>query len=453
MRRRPLLISVGIVFTAATIFVWRYYANTARYAETSHRQLVHEEQLAEREGIPLSRSSLMDVKPPAAQDAGPIYEQLRTIWKGRANDEDNIILSNVCQSHSPTPAEMSSARLALKRQAHALTLIHQAASRPHCVLQIHWEMQNPADIQYPQLAIVRRSTRFLEAESIVMASDGRYSDAVRNAALGFKVAGQGANGKSAIAYLLGVACDAITLGAMRKILYLYGDKPGVAALVHDEVTQNFKPPSPAASLRSEAAINIALLEYVRANGWPSLYALTEETPRFRDKVLEATILRGKLWDGMRNTDGVYIVQHMRKAIPIADRPYFQIRSALVALDNDVATTTKPVIVAQLVLPTLEKLLGKRAQVQNDAQMVMLASQIIDQHIPGSAYPLSVHTATDMYTGKPLRYRREGSGFIIYTPGLEGAFDGGSPTTRPKFAEYVFHYPMPPYYLHPEPKDP
>ena len=443
---------IGLCAAFALFALW-YNFNSSRLAAATHRQLIHEEQLTEQDGIPLNRASLIDVKPAASEDAGPIYEQLRTIWKGRDSDDDTNAVAALCQNHLPSPSELSKARKALARQARALTLVHQAASRPHCVLQIHWTMPNPSEIPYPQLAIIRNSARYLEAESILLASDGRYLDAVRNAALGFKVADQAETGKSSIAYLVSAACDAITLGAMRKILYLHGDKPGVAALMSTEVAQNFHAPSAAASLRTEAVMNIGLVEYLRSRGWRALYDMSGDDPSLYERLSSMVFLTGHTWDFQLNSNGVAILQQMRQAISVADHPFYQSRATLATLKTALDKKSMLFGIAKIVLPQFENLTGKRAQVQNDAQMVMLASQIIDQHISGSAYPLSVHTAIDMYTGKPLCYRREGAGFIIYTPGLEGTFDGGTLTKRPKIAEYVFHYPMPPYYLTPEPKSP
>ena len=44
------------------------------------------------------------------------------------------------------------------------------------------------------------------------------------------------------------------------------------------------------------------------------------------------------------------------------------------------------------------------------------------HIPASSTAVA---PVDPFTGKPLEYRREGDGFLIYSAGPDGRDDGGS----------------------------
>jgi hypothetical protein len=52
---------------------------------------------------------------------------------------------------------------------------------------------------------------------------------------------------------------------------------------------------------------------------------------------------------------------------------------------------------------------------------------------------------DPFDGKPLRYRREGDGFVIYSVGETGRFDGGTPGVKPKPVESLFRWPKPAYW--------
>ncbi|MEO7715028.1 MAG: hypothetical protein ABIY70_02395 [Capsulimonas sp.] len=346
---------------------------------------------------------------------------------------------------------MAKARQALMRQSQALTLVHLAVSKPYCVLQIDWMHANPSEINYSQLTTVRNAERYLQAESILMAADGRREDAVKNAALGFKISRQAENGKSSIAYLVGVACNAMTLGSMRKILYLYGDRPGVALLVHDEVANNFRAPSAAAGMRTELVLNIGLVEYLRTAGWGALYYMAGEKPSLRDRIYNSAFLTGHTWDIQLNYNGVLIIRQSRQAIFVADRPFYMARPTLAALSAALNKKSKLYGLTKVMLPNFEKMVGRRAQVQDNAEIVMLASLLIDKHNRNPNYPLSTPTPIDVYSGKPLQYRLEGDGFVIYTPGFDGTFDGGTETVRPKIAGYVFHYPIPSYYSTPEQK--
>jgi hypothetical protein len=45
---------------------------------------------------------------------------------------------------------------------------------------------------------------------------------------------------------------------------------------------------------------------------------------------------------------------------------------------------------------------------------------------------------------PLRYAREGGGFVVYSAGKGGQFNGGAPDRKPEKDQVVFRYPLPRY---------
>src|SRR5207244_1431542 len=50
---------------------------------------------------------------------------------------------------------------------------------------------------------------------------------------------------------------------------------------------------------------------------------------------------------------------------------------------------------------------------------------------------------DPFAGRPLRYRREGEGFVVYSVGPTGNFDGGRPDGEKPKDQAFFRYPAPP----------
>ena len=51
--------------------------------------------------------------------------------------------------------------------------------------------------------------------------------------------------------------------------------------------------------------------------------------------------------------------------------------------------------------------------------------------------------TDPFTDKPLLYRREGGGFVVYSAGPTGHFDGGKQGQKVAGTESLFRYPAVP----------
>lgn len=52
---------------------------------------------------------------------------------------------------------------------------------------------------------------------------------------------------------------------------------------------------------------------------------------------------------------------------------------------------------------------------------------------------------DPFDGKPLRYRIDDKGFVIYSVGQDGKFDGGKPGKVKGRYDVLFRYPVPAYY--------
>jgi hypothetical protein len=48
-------------------------------------------------------------------------------------------------------------------------------------------------------------------------------------------------------------------------------------------------------------------------------------------------------------------------------------------------------------------------------------------------------ALDPFSGRPFRYRREGDGFVVFSVGAVGTFDGGEPGAKIDSREVYFRY--------------
>jgi hypothetical protein len=77
-----------------------------------------------------------------------------------------------------------------------------------------------------------------------------------------------------------------------------------------------------------------------------------------------------------------------------------------------------------------------------SEQAILAAAILAEKAHAGQYPAALPTGfTDPFTGKPLGYRKEGAGFVVYSTGPTGHFDGGRPG-QPLHGEAVYRYPPP-----------
>lgn len=159
---------------------------------------------------------------------------------------------------------------------------------------------------------------------------------------------------------------------------------------------------------------------------------------------------GSLWEGPRwwQKFAIWLARplvkrDLRRSLPNYDFleaqakvPYYQCRDALRARDEDLKAKPWHAIASRLMIGSAEAAFMKTAK----AEAIALASrtglacrlyksrtghypQTLDELVP----ELLTEVPIDPFTGKPLVYRREGEGFIVYSLGSNEKDDGGRST--------------------------
>jgi hypothetical protein len=185
--------------------------------ETGPRDLARQRAAARREGIPLTPREFQRPSPPPELDAAPIYAQLTRLLKEKPLDSKlEEAASRLGSRYSYGPEDVAAARKLLSDRQDVVALVHHATDRPYCDFRRDWSLGS--SLTFPEYAPARSAARLLRTESYLLVLDGRYREAVANQARGFRVAADVAPDGMLIAYLVGIACDAITLAGMEDLL-------------------------------------------------------------------------------------------------------------------------------------------------------------------------------------------------------------------------------------------
>jgi hypothetical protein len=274
--------------------------------------------------------------------------------------------------------------------------------------------------------------------------------------LGFRIARHSAEERTAIAYLVGVAVDAITFSGMEQILLLAGNDPAVASAVHAAITKEWTARSLAEHLAGETALQIWATEIMRKKGAAVEYYL-DDTKAAREKQASAPNVpeeEASYWDSIADANGILILQRMRRLHIAADKLFPEAEGAFRKVTAEVDKSKDPTLVlSKAMFPNVIELPASRAHIQAISDIDRASSSLLAWKAKNGKFPDTLQAAvpivpTDPFDGKPLRYRREGEGFVIYSIGKDGKYDGGSPSKKPKAIEFVFRYPLPSYYRAP-----
>ena len=407
--------------------------------------LARERIAAQKEDIAVFPAQLNPPLPPDDQNAAPLYEKLAALRRAKP-----LGLPRYAQPldahHTYTPEQLARVQQVVETRQDIFTLLYQAADKPQCVFARDWA-QDALAPPFPQYAGLRESARELKTESILLAEQGRYAEAVTSQARGYRLAEHTASDRTLMAYLVAVAMDEITLSGMQDILTLAGPNAAVDAQVAQALTGHGARLSLADALRGEPAIAdggftlIGRGDFVLAlntlkPGTEPIPSRSKTAPTSNEKQFYADILAA--------AEANYLHQ-MRAVIRAADT---QGDAAAFALATQAAQTPTNDPVQQftrLLWPFQYDILNDLpVRDAMSREITRAAAAVLAERAKTGTYPDALPgTFRDPYTNKPLGYRREGTdGFVVYSAGPDGKGDGGRPGDSANYAEarYRFRYP-------------
>lgn len=303
---------------------------------------------------------------------------------------------------------------------------------------------------------MRPGVRLLTAESYLLARDGHYAQAVVNQAEGFRVAGHAASDHILIGYLVGNSSEAITLSGMQSILTLAGPNAAVDADVRRAVAGSCPQLFLRETLRAEpATMAPVFIQLHRGQGqgiaWLSsaMSGLSDggKMPVVRSRNAPVSAAEQKIVsDAIDSQQASYLVD-MRHLIAGMDGPEADRRSAIEFVMNPSAEDVKGGIrtLSFTLMPDVLKLDDDEKRIHAREAVTLAAAALLSAKAKTGTYPDTLPSgSSDPYTGKPLQYRREGAGgFVVYSVGPTGRFDGGRPGQKVPATESLFRYPAVP----------
>jgi len=418
----------GITVTAQTLGLSKL---SASYAEAKAS--------AKKEGLPITPANLAQPAVPNSENAAPVYRQLTKLLTAKPISSDNIV-ARVTGKRMPDAAQIAQIRTELKARTDVLALVHKAAARPKCNFDRDYSLG--PKLMFPEYAKMRAAIRTLSAESAVLLADGKPFDAIKNQTLGFNIARHAATDSFVIAHLVAIGLDAITLHGIEKILYAEGDRPGVAAAVEKSIAANWHPHKYRQALGGEAVMFCVVLKGLHEKGMSYDADIASAYKKAQQKFSDTPE-----WEPFIDANGAFLIDVVRGAVKAGDRPYPEalpfLQKLITAIQND---TTSTHLLANILIPVYSQALAKYASDEAKVNVVRCAASVLSWRQVHGSLPKSLAEAMlkvprDPYDGKPLRYRLVGSGFVVYSVGPTGKFDGGTPDKKPNAQEGYFEYPI------------
>ncbi|HET6386639.1 MAG TPA: hypothetical protein VFJ58_24880 [Armatimonadota bacterium] len=449
-----ILIFIGVVitliFAAGAVFIFILGQRALKVARQGPAVLAAEQRILHRDGAPTTPAELQPPLPPISLNAAPDYEKLTALLKKKpVSPEDDAAISDLGQNGRSTPAEDSVVSQILKRRSDIMDLVDRAARKPKCVFVRDWA--KGVDLMLPEYAPMREAVRFLRARSYLMAKEGHYRAAIAIDELGFRVADHAGQDPILIGYLVDIACDAITLSGMEQILQMSGPNPAIADEVQTAIANHRPTINLRRALGGEVVLDTGTAHLTHHQGPTVMATQSGEAPD------PALLSRLGSATGYELIDAMLAktLHYQRLLIETTSLPESQQRAAYERViakathssDGNAYLFNPENLFAAIMIPALGQAADKEYYAHARERVIMAGAAVLAYRARHGSYPNRLDQAApnlplDPFTQKPLLYRREPHGFVVYSAGPAGHFNGGEPGMKRSAKEAYFRYPAP-----------
>ncbi|MEO7715026.1 MAG: hypothetical protein ABIY70_02385 [Capsulimonas sp.] len=459
-----ILLSVFFAFTVMHKFQL-VKREELRVERQNHRAYLSEIQLAQADGITFDTSNFNVPSPPPSEDAGLIYEHIDAELKAHpfSKDEKDALWA-ARRRRLPTPAEVARLRSFVLGRASLLKLIHQAVALKQCSFHTKWGRRHPYADDFQSGIVIDKLPNVLTAESIVLAEDGDWEAAVRNQCSGFRIADHLLTTRGASAHIRCTSTVRTILTGIRILTRLGAQKPSVLTAVQSSLSAPLPTPRLSRTLQDEITFNDIHLEMLR------IVVLRSKNPDdifIKNELMDWSPMRPfarnpRHWNSFMDANIAVLIHHLREDSKAADGPYPEVKAKFLMSRAELRRYSSPdyFLVKELTSDDIDDmpsigdedigLLKSSANNDAEARVIQTAAVLLLWKLNHGAFPEKLSTLgpvpMDPFTSAPLRYRREGAGFVVYSVGEDGTFDGGSPGVRPKPYAPHFRFPTPAYEL-------
>lgn len=427
MKKSAIVINSIIVIVIVSVFTALAYKQLQPYIKLSNelnnveKNHLYDKELAKlhQDGLPTSLAECYQrTPPPDIENAAPIYRQLKNAPSGK----DELYVDSLLKHNPITQSDYSYLNSFLTNHADAYALVHQAVSRPDYYVY-HDPNGDPAAILFPSLAHMRTCSRLLRIESMTILQGNNGVKAAQNMAFGFQPANHAAHEPMLIGYLVSIACNAITFKGLQDIMTRTHGDTATAEAVKQAINTSYKQQRLSNVIKTELAFQCSELAYMKKHYKPSDFNNLSGTN------IKLSSAEKYHWKALIDLNGITLLQYMRPNIDAADLPYpqatqkmQQTQAAFMRLKGS------KVVIASIFYPLLSKVTAHRARETATANVTLMAADVFIYKAKHGAFPdrleqAVVNVPIDPFDLKPLKYKREGKGFVVYSVGETGKYDG------------------------------
>ena len=409
------------------------------------RKLESDLRAIKAKGEPVSPAELGKPKVPDAENAAPIYAKAFDILADTKYDSDIDAMFTLVapEKRKPDPAIWDEVEKGLAKHPEIVPMIEQASARPRCQFPIRWE--DGFNAAFPHLAHARKASALLAARAMLQSHRGDTAGACHSLELGFRLSDSLAEQPTLISQLVRMAVITIQARALREVMADGGMTAAQARGLYDLLGGIDLTPAYVKAMQTERMYGIWAFDYIRRHPeeLPSLMSAPDDQ-RQKNALFKPLVF---LWRPLSYMDERFYLQHMNEVVANAAMPYLEVKTRHPKVDQE-PQYRKCFMVSCMITPYLG-----RARIRRDSTVAEVAGSRIALALTAyknrfGAYPTSLgelrsklgwDVPLDPFSGKDFVYKRQGSGYLLYSIGQNLKDDGARAFTQrpvPDDANYM-----------------
>jgi len=421
------------------------------------KRLAEAKALAKREGFPLSLAELPKRNVPDADNVATYASQLIVMKKKKplSKIEEDYLNTLGPDIRSATPQQLEQAKQAFANRTDIAQLVEKAVACKNYYVPV--TMMTSSTLLFPDIPIaimaeMRFVARYLAQKTSLLLREERYQEAIENQKKGFQLAHIVAQGYQLEEMLCANSIEAIALRGMETVLLFSGERSGVAEAVARDIKRENSPFAFERALGVQLATKMDELERCRGSdetlkvlkslvmsegGGQGIFGFSTDSAQNVTRFINAneTNFIKKTNVVMHALPALYY-----KALPPDFPPNLNTNDGEHSKNVDSCVADAFLSEWHTVRIYIAKHTARNAVLLTGAQV--LAWKVKHGAFPNSLKEVISRVPLDPFDGKPLRYRKEGAGFVVYSVGETGKYDGRV-LEKGRGRESVFRYPEPP----------
>ena len=441
-RRLTLLLVLAAAMTLPVLLagVYRHKAN---------QRLEAKFEAIRAAGYPATKEDLEAWYPAPVEEenAGPVVEQAMKAFKGRVGEYDYQDISEA-MDEAPKGGRLPEEVLAMMRaylveNGEALRLFHELAQHPERRFPV--DLSKGFEMELPHLAQLRQGVRLLGLEALVAAHDGNTQLAFEALLDSLSVAETLGEEPILISQLVRVACNGSSTSNLGRVLQVTDFSPEQLTLLQHALARAEEPEALSRALATERAVGTTA--YVDPGGYIDMVGGVAAWDNFVPGATRVLAQAGGAI-GWFDSEREEYLDHMGEMIEANRLPYHEALDVMARLEQELEDPGFIPRMSDGLLPGLTRATQSMARDAGNLRTAATAIAVeryensygkppdrLEDLVPAflDAVPL------DPYDGKPLRYRAEENGYLLYSVGENRQDDGGVQTENRQWGteDWVF----------------